>query len=758
MRKDDDRPGMFEPLSEQEHERASKGSKSCVEDIHEPIVPAPGDAPEPNWERLTPKSIRDAGGTFTKSWTYHTAEGGIAFHAGRWDLPGRGKGFRPATWCGGRWQLKAMPGSRPLYNLPAIAGEPDKPIVVVEGEKCADTATGVFPDCAATTWAGGSNSWELTDWQPLAGRDVLLVSDADETGREAIKSIAGRLADLGCVVRVCLLPGGDGKDIVDLLVDSDAAAVSLHIEEQAAAWPSAEHDESIARREQSVTETVPAVDKDVSGTASGGDWVSDLVERAKTDPGAPLEPDMLIKEKALQRNHPAKWERLLKRLKDETEVRITPLEKEVSRNTGRAGDDDLQGQPIQWPDVEPWPDEVDGAALLDELAALVQLYVAMPEGGASAVAVWALYTWCFEAFGVCPNLMVTAPERESGKTRVTELLSWMVPRPKPVSDASAAAIIRGIERDRPTLLIDEAQHFLKRRFDDPIRGVLLASFVRRFAYVERCEGEQNESRLFSTFAPRAMNGRNLVGVDDMLTSRSVVIPMTRTHRRMPNLRADRDPVDEDLRRKCARWRDDRLPALKRAEPDMSHLYGRDADVWRPMFAVADEAGGNWPELIRQAAASLASLTKAVSDGETLGVQLLGDTREVFESRGNPDEILTSGLDEALNAMTERPWPTLSNGKPMTAQRRGKLLSHYGVRVTKVRHGGRTENAYKRTSFEEAWQAWLPTPSAMEPEHQNNVAKSTAYVSPKPEHTDKDVLVADTSKPAENSECSGVPVL
>ena len=416
MSKDDDRPGMFEPLSDDERGRGSQDSNSDAEGIHEPIIPAPDEAPEPNWERLTPKSIRDAGGTFVKSWTYHTADGGMAFHTGRWDLPGGGKDFRPATWNGGRWQLKAMPGSRPLYNLPVIAKEPDKPIVVVEGEKCADTATEVFPDCAATTWAGGSKAWELTDWQPLAGRDVLLVSDADGTGRKSTRDIAWRLVDLGCVVRTCLLPGDDGKDIADLLRDSDAAAVYLHIEEQVAPWSSAEHDESIACRDQSVTETAPSVAGDVSGTGPDDDWESDLVERSKTDNGAPLEPDMLIKEKALQRNHPAKWERLLKRLKDETEVRITPLEKEVSRNTGRAGDDDLQGQPIQWPDVEPWPDEVDGAALLDELAALIQLYVAMPEGGASAVAVWALYTWCFEAFGVCPNLMVTAPERESGKT------------------------------------------------------------------------------------------------------------------------------------------------------------------------------------------------------------------------------------------------------------------------------------------------------------------------------------------------------
>ena len=68
---------------------------------------------------------------------------------------------------------------------------------------------------------------------------------------------------------------------------------------------------------------------------------------------------------------------------------------------------------------------------------------------------------------------------------------------KPVSDASAAAIIRGIERDGPTLLFDEAQSFLKRKGDDPIRGVLLASFARRFANVERVEGDGHEVRTFS---------------------------------------------------------------------------------------------------------------------------------------------------------------------------------------------------------------------------------------------------------------------
>ena len=359
-----------------------------------------------------------------------------------------------------------------------------------------------------------------------------------------------------------------------------------------------------------------------------------------------------------------------------------------------------------WPEIEPWSEAVDGAALLAELARLFRYYVSLPDGGTEAVALWALYTWVFEAFGVCPNLMATAPERESGKTRVTELLSWMVWRPKLVSDASAAAIIRGIARDKPTLLVDEAQHFLKRRPEDPIRGILLASFAKRGADVERCVGDDHETRLFSTFAPKAMNGRNLAGIDDMLTSRSVVLPMTRARKRYPDLRADRDPVGEDIHRMCARWRDDYLAILRADEPDMDGMFGRIADVWRPLYAVADAAGGDWPELARRAAQSLTSQTNAIAPGESLGVQLLRDIRQVFQDHGDPDWLTTADLDHALNAMPERPWETLSNGKPMTSQRRGKLLTDYSIHSIKVRDGEKTRNVYLKSAFESAWESWL----------------------------------------------------
>ena len=429
----------------------------------------------------------------------------------------------------------------------------------------------------------------------------------------------------------------------------------------------------------------------------------DLFDHINADPGAPFEHAAALAK--MRRETAPDWARVKAALK-EAKVSIGDLERAMG--TGEGGDG-KQGRPVEWNDPEPWTEAVDGAALLDALVTLLERYASLPNGGAVAGALWALYTWCFRAFAVAPNLMITAPERESGKTRVTELLSWMVPRAKPASDASAAAIIRGIERDGPTLLFDEAQHFLNRRPDDPIRGILLAGFTKRFATVERCEGEAHEVRVFSTFCPKAMNGRKLATIDDMLTSRSVVIPMMRARKPLPELRADRDPVGEGIRRQCARWRDDHQSELREADPDVGARIGRIAQVWRPLFAIAAAAGGEWPEKARAAADALTAAAGTFADGETLGTMLLADVRAVFEAKGNPERIKSGDLDEALRTLPERPWESMpKTNRPITAQARGRMLAGYGVNAETLRFDDGTRGkGYKREAFADAWNAYLP---------------------------------------------------
>lgn len=427
--------------------------------------------------------------------------------------------------------------------------------------------------------------------------------------------------------------------------------------------------------------------------------VKAIVDASATDPGAPFVPAAVSSLKKLRAEDMANWTRARTLFAGIAGVLVGELDKLTApKGVG----DSLQGEAIEWDDPDPWPEPVDGAALLDGLRDRIEHYADMPAGGAVAVALWALYSWCHDSFPVSPNLMITAPERESGKTQVTELLSWMVRRPSPVSDASAAAIIRGIAADRPTLLFDEAQSFLKRKADDPIRGVLLASFTRRFAYVQRVEGESNERRRFDTFTPKAMNGRKLAAVDDMLTSRSLVIAMTRATRRLPELRSDRDPIGEDARAQCRRWAADQAATLRDADPDTGGRIGRVAQVWRPLFAIADAAGGSWPTCARTAADALSASAAAVADGDTLGVMLLADVREVFADQ---DTIKSEELDRALVELSERPWATLGHGdRKMTPQARGRMLAAYGIRTVEV--PGRRKG-YRREQFESAWTAYLP---------------------------------------------------
>ena len=167
-------------------------------------------------------------------------------------------------------------------------------------------------------------------------------------------------------------------------------------------------------------------------------------------------------------------------------------------------------------------------------------------------------------------------------------------------------------------------------------------------------------------------------------------------------------MGEDLKRQCARWAADNETALRDADPDVGERIGRIAQVWRPLFAIADAAGGGWPAMARAAADALAASAAAVADGQTLGTMLLADAREVFKVKGDPERIASKVLDDALKALPERPWESMpKTGKGITPQARGRMLADYGIHAKTLRFGdGKDAKGYERASFVEAWAAYL----------------------------------------------------
>lgn len=124
-------------------------------------------------------------------WAYQDAKGDPVMVVARWDRNGQ-KTYRPVHRTPAGWKRGALPVPRPLYNLPAVLNAPpETPIVVVEGEKCADAAKEL--GFVATTSPNGASNAEYADWTPLAGSQVWIIPDHDETGityAEAVTKLA----------------------------------------------------------------------------------------------------------------------------------------------------------------------------------------------------------------------------------------------------------------------------------------------------------------------------------------------------------------------------------------------------------------------------------------------------------------------------------------------------------------------------------------------------------------------------------------
>jgi putative DNA primase/helicase len=117
----------------------------------------------------------------------------------------------------------------------------------------------------------------------------------------------------------------------------------------------------------------------------------------------------------------------------------------------------LGGVPFLSP---PWPDPVDGAALLDAVAKAIRRHVVMPDNAADACALWVAHTYVVTRFLVSPRLCVRSVVKQCGKTTLLDVLERLVLRPLQTTNVTPAAIFRVVEAHRPTLLIDEADTFL----------------------------------------------------------------------------------------------------------------------------------------------------------------------------------------------------------------------------------------------------------------------------------------------------------
>ncbi|MGI9038094.1 MAG: DUF3631 domain-containing protein [Gemmatimonadota bacterium] len=385
----------------------------------------------------------------------------------------------------------------------------------------------------------------------------------------------------------------------------------------------------------------------------------------------------------------------------------------AQRETTSSGADMVQGTGVLLSDPEPWEEAVDGGDLLSELRRTLTCLVVLPEHADVATSLWILFTHAHDAWEVSPILCITSATKRCGKTTLMHLLSALTPRPLLTSNITPAALFRIVEACSPTLLIDEADSFFASR--DELRGIVNSGHRRGSAYVIRTAGDDHEPRTFATWSPKAI--AQIGRPPETIIDRSMVIGM---RRRAPDeaverLRLDRLRELQPLCRRAWRWAQDNLEALRNADPDVPPGLGdREADNWRPLLAVADAAGGHWPEAARAAAVGLAS----IEQDDAPSVQLLADIRLVLRDR-KTDRITSSDLALALHAPPESQWAEWNAGKPLSTIQLAKLLKAFGIkpRALWIRTPTGTKNlrGYEASAFHDAFRRYLPPDDPQDPQ-------------------------------------------
>ena len=194
--------------------------------------------------------------------------------------------------------------------------------------------------------------------------------------------------------------------------------------------------------------------------------------------------------------------------------RSAELDDEVKRRR-KALTDDGGGKAVKLYEPEPWPDPVDGETMADAIAATIHRTVVLATEAADAATLWTIFTHVHDAARFSPILGIVSPSPECGKTTLLSTIGLMVPKPLWANNITAAAVFRSVERWQPTLLIDEADSFLKD--NEELRGVLNSGHNRDAAFVIRTTGDDHEPRQFRDMVPEGDRSDRQAAADADLT-------------------------------------------------------------------------------------------------------------------------------------------------------------------------------------------------------------------------------------------------
>ena len=364
--------------------------------------------------------------------------------------------------------------------------------------------------------------------------------------------------------------------------------------------------------------------------------------------------------------------------------------------------------------VEVYPDPVDPAELFSDIKRNALTYIIMDQAQACALVLWIAMTWVVDILKVAPLIIINAPEKSCGKSQLLDIIGRLSAKTILSSNMSTSALFRVTDLYSPTILIDEADTFIKENKE--LNGLINAGHSRVSSYVMRIVGENFEPKQFNVFGPKALAGISLERhLQDSTLSRGIVLNMRRkkSHETVERLRHADKSEFEVIRAKLARFALDYSLQISQARPELPEsLSDREQDNWEGLLAIAACAGDGWVASGRHSALYFSS---EVTESLSIGTELLIDIESIFTAE-DIQKISTVDLISALIGDEERPWATYNRGKPITPRQIALQLGKYDIHSKTVRMSfGKTPKGFDVGQFSDAFSRYTPSDKKLPPQ-------------------------------------------
>lgn len=304
------------------------------------------------------------------------------------------------------------------------------------------------------------------------------------------------------------------------------------------------------------------------------------------------------------------------------------------------------------------------------------------------LSLWAMATYLWPSFDAFPYMVITSATKRSGKTRLSELLSFAASNARNFAGMTAATLFRSIKDENPTIFIDEAET-LSSESADTMRSVLNVGY-RKGQTIPRMGKAGVEQ--WPAYCPKVFI---LIGdVFDTLRDRSIIITMRRGDAPKRFLyeiaKAEGEEIGQRFQSIASETQGSIFDAYMTASNGLPFLQDRDEEIWMPLFAIAQIVCPNRLEELTRAAVDLATMKTADARRHTeiemrdadreardteYGERLLHDMSACYHK--NAKFMFTATLITKLYEMPTGPWRKF-RGEGLSAIDMSNLLSRFGV--------------------------------------------------------------------------------